>query len=195
MKIYMYRHGMTPGNAKHQYIGVTDQDLAPEGIELIKKELAELPGYPAAPCPRVVYVSPMKRCRQTAALLFPEARQVVIEDFREINFGIFEEKSFMDLDGDSFFQRWVESDMEEPVPGGDIKRIYVERVVSAFRTLVSSLEGMTDEIFIVAHGGTVMSVMEQLAMPPEAYFAWMCPNGHGWTADWNGEYLINPEKI
>ena len=58
MKIIFIRHGPTPGNLARRYIGSTDEPLAP----------GALPGCPA-PAAERVYVSPLLRCRQTAALL------------------------------------------------------------------------------------------------------------------------------
>ena len=72
MELLLLRHSITPGNLKRQYIGSTDQPLAPEGEELARKRRGEMPEIGG------LWVSPMLRCRQTAALLFPgvEQRQV-----------------------------------------------------------------------------------------------------------------------
>ena len=64
MKWVLIRHGKTQGNLEHRYIGSqTDESLCPQGIS----ELKEM-HYP--PVQRV-FVSPMKRCLETAALLYP----------------------------------------------------------------------------------------------------------------------------
>ena len=33
MKVYLFRHGQTPGNAAHRYLGVTDEPLSELGME------------------------------------------------------------------------------------------------------------------------------------------------------------------
>lgn len=69
MELLLLRHSITPGNLKRQYIGSTDQPLAPEGEALARKRRGEMPEIGG------LWVSPMLRCRQTAALLFPGVEQ------------------------------------------------------------------------------------------------------------------------
>ena len=62
MKVVLIRHSKTAGNLMGRYIGTTDEPLCEEGIRLLENR-----SYPAA---ELVYVSPMKRCRETAALIY-----------------------------------------------------------------------------------------------------------------------------
>ena len=59
MDIFLIRHGMTPGNREHRYIGRTDEPLSEEGRAAL---------LPPAWADQVesVCVSPMLRARQTA---------------------------------------------------------------------------------------------------------------------------------
>ena len=59
MTVYLIRHGQTQGNLERRYIGSTDQPLCPAGREALG---------PLPPVDRV-YASPLRRCRETAALL------------------------------------------------------------------------------------------------------------------------------
>ena len=61
LKIWLIRHGMTEGNRYQRYIGVTDEPLCEEGRELLGKFT-----YPK---PQAVFVSPLKRCLETATIL------------------------------------------------------------------------------------------------------------------------------
>ncbi|MFR1950141.1 MAG: histidine phosphatase family protein [Roseburia hominis] len=63
----LIRHGMTPGNEEHRYIGRTDEPLSQKGREQLLT-LQKKGVYPAAAC---VAASPLERCRQTAELLSP----------------------------------------------------------------------------------------------------------------------------
>ena len=65
MRVILIRHSKTAGNLKGRYIGTTDEPLCEEGIRLLEGKT-----YPAA---ELVYVSPMKRCRETASLIYPDA--------------------------------------------------------------------------------------------------------------------------
>ena len=58
LKIYLIRHGKTQGNLSGKYIGArTDEPLCQEGIRELEGK-----NYPKA---ELLFVSPMKRCRQT----------------------------------------------------------------------------------------------------------------------------------
>ena len=106
MKIVLIRHGATAGNIKKRYIGITDEDLCASGIESIHNNIKA--GYYQEV--QAVYVSPMKRCRQTAKLIYPEYKQHIVPDFRECDFGIFEGKNFLAMsstrDGLTVMQRY-----------------------------------------------------------------------------------------
>ena len=63
IRLYLIRHGQTPGNKLQRYIGTTDEPLSMEG-----KEFLENLTYPM---PEALYVSPLCRCVETAGILFP----------------------------------------------------------------------------------------------------------------------------
>ena len=81
MTVFLLRHGQTRGNLERRYVGSTDEPLCPQGREA-------LAGVRAPEADRV-YVSPMVRCRETAALLYPGMVQEVVPGFRETDFGSF----------------------------------------------------------------------------------------------------------
>ena len=106
-EIILIRHGKTYGNTLGRYIGITDEELCLEGRE----ELAALreSGQYRSIRPDLVYVSPLRRCRQTAELLFPGVPQEICRDFRECDFGEFENKNYKELSGNPAYQAWVDS--------------------------------------------------------------------------------------
>ena len=90
VKILLIRHSMTAGNKLGRYIGArTDEPLCEEGIRLLENF-----SYP--PVQRV-FVSPMRRCRETAEILFPGAKKETEEHLKECDFGIFENKNYQEL--------------------------------------------------------------------------------------------------
>lgn len=92
--IHLIRHGISQGNLLGQYIGVTDSPLSEEGKEQLK-QLAEQNSYPYA---QAYYTSPLSRCVDSLKLIYPNAEPIVIEGFKECNFGKWEGKSAKDLD-------------------------------------------------------------------------------------------------
>ena len=81
--IHLIRHGAIDETLSGKYIGTTDPPLSDKGKMALKK-LAFSHAYPQPP---VVFTSPLKRCTQTCAVLFPERKPLVIADLSECNFG------------------------------------------------------------------------------------------------------------
>ena len=82
MKIIFIRHGKTGGNLRKAYIGRTDESLCSKGISELEKKR-----YPAAD---IVVSSPMKRCIETAEIIYPKVPVKIYDDLRECDFGDFE---------------------------------------------------------------------------------------------------------
>ena len=111
MRVVLIRHSKTAGNLLERYIGITDEPLCREGIALLKEKT-----YPEADG---LYVSPLKRCRETGKILYPQLTQHVEERLRECDFGEFENKNYKELDGNPRYQAWVDSGGTLPFPGGE----------------------------------------------------------------------------
>jgi len=165
------RHGQTEGNALRRYIGRTDEPLSQIGA------LTASDGGIFLNIKRV-YVSPMVRARQTAGICFPNAEQVVINDFREMNFGDFENRSANDMEHDPAYRAWVESGCLDRCPNGDIKAEFDKRVISAFEKLMEKNYG--GRSIILAHGGTIMSIMGTFCSEDRPYYRWNVPNCGGY---------------
>ena len=177
MKVFLLRHGMTAGNAERRYIGRTDESLCPYGI-------ADAREFGADHGVKQVYVSPLMRARQTAVLLFPDARPIVVPDFREMDFGDFEGRTADEMEADAAYCAWVEGGCTGPCPGGESRSAFENRTCLAFEKIIleESARG-AENVVILAHGGTVMSVMGRYANPPQDYFAWFVKNCRGYAAE------------
>lgn len=173
MLIELYRHGATAGNARGCYIGRTDEPLSDAGRAQLRC---------ADPSLEAVYVTPLLRTQQTAAILFPHARQTVVAGLREMDFGVFEGKNYEDMAPDAAYRSWVASDCTDPIPGGEQRSAFAARVIDAFRPLVdSALEEERTRLVLVVHGGTIMSILDALARPHRGYFEWKTGSGAHWT--------------
>ena len=169
-EILILRHGMTNGNRLHRYVGRTDEPLCDEG----RAALRALSHAPAAR----VYVSPMLRCRETAQILFPDAEFCTVDALREMDFGIFENKSYIDLNGSAEYQSWLDSNCTAPIPGGECLADFCARCCDAFRAVIAADE--SKHLVFVAHGGTIMSILSQYATPRRDYYDWNPRNGRGY---------------
>ncbi len=175
MKIYLIRHGETALKSRGAYQGWIDEPLSEAG----KKALVNGNLYGGW-----VYVSPMKRARQTAAIALPYARQVVVEDLKEMNFGDFEGRTPNEMKTDPAYRGWVDSGCLDRCPNGERKKGFARRTCDAFAGLVDmALKRGDRQLWIVAHGGTQMVVMEEFVDPSRPYYSWLLDCGKGYELD------------
>ena len=177
MKFILIRHGQTRGNLERRYIGCrTDEDLCQEGIAQLQAIK-----YPAADA---VFASPLKRCLQTAAAIYPDRPAHIVDALRECDFGDFEGRNYDELKDNPAYRAWLDSCGELPFPGGESRKAFSERCVQAFEACVSGLaEG--DYAFVV-HGGTIMALMEHFTNG--AYYDFQAQNGRGFVLNRDGSY-------
>lgn len=186
-ELILIRHGKTAGNLLGRYIGSrTDESLCDEGREeLAGKQLPEV---------ERLYVSPMKRCVETAEILWPgfdRKKMQKVMDLRECDFGDFENKNYKELSGNGDYQAWIDSNGTLPFPNGESMDAFKSRCLEAFARIVEEVSGAEQEwiasgktgIFragIVVHGGTIMAILEQYGYPKAAYFDYQVKNGCGY---------------
>ena len=186
MIINFIRHGMTEGNKSKKYIGITDEVLCDEGIHELKKIK-----YPDC---SILVSSPMKRCKQTAEIIYPGKNYRICEEFRECSFGIFEGKNYTELSDTPEYQKWIESNGKDRFPGGDDPFEFRRICTEGFIKLIDSCQD--DEVIsLVVHGGVIMSVMETLAFPGKDFYEWHVSNGHGYvTRFYKGKFADKNKK-
>ena len=180
-QIVLIRHAKTKGNLTRKYVGRTDEPLCEEG----KKELSRSIDsgiYPPRMEGCVLLVSPMKRCRETAEMIYPGVEQRVVDSFRECDFGVFEYRNHQELDGRPDYQAWIDSGGRMKFPEGEDPERFRTRSVKAFEELLQEYPD-TPQLILVVHGGTVMSLMSALADPPAGYFDHCVDNGHGYICE------------
>ena len=181
MNVYLIRHGETVWSAERRYQGSSDVPLSREGAKKLRR---------AAFFPENVFISGLARTRKTAEILFPGASLTDVPDLREMDFGAFEGKNFAELEHDPAYREWVDSGCLAACPGGESKEAFCRRVCAAFERLMDDCDGR--DPVIVAHGGTLMAVLERFGRPERPYFDWHVSPGHGYllTADWRRERIL-----
>ncbi len=186
MRVYLIRHGSTAGNLEKRYVGTTDELLMPEAVCELEKMRENSRQYRenSENGSLMVFVSPLRRCLMTAQLLFPNIEPSVEDDLRECSFGEFEYKNYKELSGDARYQEWIDSGGEIPFPGGESRGQFAKRCCKAFVKAcgIAERSGCEEAAFVV-HGGTIMAVMEQFAMPHKGYFEWQVKNAEGFFGE------------
>ena len=175
MKLWLIRHGSTAMNEDGRYQGRLDGGLSETGRAALR---------PADFRPERLIVSPAKRARETAAILFPGMEQCVLQDLREMDFGAFEGLSWREMENDPDYRAWVDGGCLGRCPGGEDREGCCARVCGAFSRIVTEYAGR-GSVAVVAHGGTQMAVLDRWGEPKRDFFAWQLHCGCGYELDWD----------
>lgn len=176
--IHFIRHGAINPTLRGRYIGVTDVPLSDKG----KIEMRKLDATMAYPYAKVVFTSPLKRCTQTARIIYPDIEPLVIDHLSECHFGEWENKSAAELAGDETFKKWLAGDPSVKPPRGESNADFTRRICLVFESIVDGLikTGTTDAA-IVTHGGVMTTLLSVYGIPQAKPFDWVCDNGYGYS--------------
>lgn len=178
MDIYLIRHLKTKGNTEGRYIGITDEPLLPGQEEEAADIACRLPDETGR-----VITSPMKRCVETAELIFRNKKMsdpfFCTEDrLRETYFGLFENKNYEELKENPIYQKWLESDGTLPFPSGESHEAFCMRCREGFAVQTNRLleDGVEIAAFVI-HGGTIMAILQAFAEEKKGFYDWQTENG------------------
>lgn len=175
MQVYLIRHGETIWNRERRYQGSQDIPLSESGIRKLKK---------ADFSPATVYITSLMRTLQTARILFPDSEPEVVPGLEEMNFGVFEGRSYLEMEHDAQYRAWVDSGCLSKCPNGEDRGSFTDRICESFdRLLRRSSAAGEKQLVIVAHGGTQMALLGRSAVPKKEYYEWLTGNGCGYLLD------------
>lgn len=175
--IYLIRHAETQGNLQKRYAGAADEPLAEQGLERLNERIK------ANYYPRVehVFVSPMKRCQQTAEHIYPGSPLEIVPGFAEYNFGEFEGQTYQDLKDNPHYQQWIASGGRTKTPGGEDMESYKSRCCQAFEEVIYKIKEMGyKNTALIVHGGTIMSILEKHLPGEKGFYGWQIANCEGY---------------
>ncbi len=176
-KIHLIRHGLTDGNLKQQYIGITDLPLTIAGVAQLKQLKSEM-DYPKVD---KVYSSPMLRCRQTANILYPAKDIQLVDKLREIDFGEFEGKTANELEANPAYADWAAGRISA-APGGEDNTEFAKRLCVGLNEIVRDMMASNAEhAAVIMHGGAIMMLLASCAVPRKSMVEWTCPAGSGFS--------------
>lgn len=201
IKLILIRHGATAANKEHRYLGKIDEALSEEGI----KEMQNAKCLNLYPNIEYLFSSPMKRCLETARILYPAREPIIIQDWEEMDFGVFEGKNYMDLQGDVRYQTWIDSNGTLPFPEGECREDFIVRCEKGLHRMLKILNQLhckergctTTTIGSIVHGGTIMSLLSSFY--GGEYFDYQVTNSDGYICTLKGSMekpeIIKIEKI
>ena len=178
LKIHLIRHGATDANILGQYIGSrTDTPLSPEGLNELRTLKDNIP-YPEIDA---LYSSPMLRCKQTGAVLYPEKQITAVENLKEFDFGIFEGKTATELENNQQFIDWASGKISYAPDGEDNSEFIKRLCIGLNQIVIDMLEKGIQNSAVIMHGGAIMMLLASTAVPRRRSVEWTADNGRGYS--------------
>ncbi|WP_035779083.1 histidine phosphatase family protein [Butyrivibrio sp. MC2013] len=178
MKLILIRHGMTTAG-RGRYIGRTDVSLSIEGRrDIIGRKAAGQ--YPEC---SLLISSPMKRCIETSRIIYPDMEPLIIDEFKECDFGLWEGRSYREIIEDPSlsddYQKWIDSGATAPIPMGEDREVFTKRVIAGYEKLLDiiKMSGDCSAASLVVHGGTIMAIMSHISGEEKNFYDYMTDHG------------------
>jgi probable phosphoglycerate mutase len=167
-RVLLIRHGATVLTAEDRFAGSTDVELSDEGRKQASSLGARLRDEKIA----AVYASPMKRTRDTAALIF-EGRGLELNiepGLREIDHGRWEGMTRKEVEEQrrEEYAAWEEDPFTFAPEGGENGLSVMARALPALRSIVKRHPGQA--VAVISHKATIRLVLSSvLGVDPRGY--------------------------
>ncbi|MGH7331925.1 MAG: histidine phosphatase family protein [Candidatus Rokuibacteriota bacterium] len=156
MRLLLARHGQTAWNASRRFQGSTDVGLSEQG----RAQAAALGQSLRSRRLAAVYVSPLRRARETARIALDKGGTVLpvvaLDDLRELSLGQWEGRTVDEIkgqEGDPYLA-WLRAPHDCLPPGGEPLDGVATRVRQAFDRIAAA-HAEEDDVLVVAHGGVI----------------------------------------
>lgn len=169
-KIHFVRHGRTVLNEQRRTQGAADSPLTPDGrkgVEICRDHLANTPLTRA-------YLSPQGRVQETGGILLephPDVVPVDLIGLREYNYGIYDGGPDPEMHAALPTEKHLPPVIEGThpgAPGGIHARDYLadidgahSRILADLRAAVEAGGDDNEEVLVVSHGMTIMTIMSR----------------------------------
>jgi len=175
-RLYLIRHGITSGNLEGKYIGTTDLPLCEEGVDAISS-LVALDVYPHV---QKVYSSPLKRCLETAEIIYPERLLKRIDGIAEMDFGEYEGKTHEQLSADKDYIEWLKGGYEAAAPGGESFGHFTIRCLDGLEEIFKDMTANdVTSAAVITHSGVIMNLLSGYGLPKMKPVDFACNQGEG----------------
>ena len=174
--LYLIRHGITQGNLDGKYIGQTDLSLCPDGASTIRS-LTDMEVYPNV---QKVYSSPLKRCLETAEIIYPDRQLMIVDEIAEMDFGDFEGKKQQDIADLPEYVQWIKGGADACPPNGENYGDFTLRCISGLDVIFSDMMAKdVTRAAVITHGGVITNLLAGYGLPKGRPADFMCGPGEG----------------
>jgi broad specificity phosphatase PhoE len=172
-QLVLIRHGETVHNAAGIAQGWQDSALSERGAQQVLRLAERI----ARLKPTALFSSPLSRALATAQAIANATKLEIktLDELREMNYGGWEGKSFLDVrrDDADIYHRWID-DPDCPCPGGESHNELRARMENALRAIEESANGQPLRAVVVSHGTAIRVAATALLGVPtmtSRYFA------------------------
>jgi broad specificity phosphatase PhoE len=152
--LVLVRHGETVHNAAGIAQGWNDSALSDRGARQVLAMAERIARMRLT----ALFSSPLSRALATARAIADATGLEIrtLPDLREMNYGGWEGKSFLDVRRDDveIYRRWID-DADCPCPGGESHNDLRARIANAFRAIEASANGQPLRAVVVSHGTAI----------------------------------------
>jgi probable phosphoglycerate mutase len=164
MNLYCVRHGETEFNASGRIQGQLDSPLSELGYRQCAAAAEILAEVPID----AIFASPLKRAAESAKVIAERLQLPVRSEprFMEIHAGVFQGRCWPEIEAEypDDARRWRSQDPEFCIPGGESRRLLMDRTLAAISEIVGL--GFKNAV-VVAHGGSLSAALKAvLEIPP-----------------------------
>jgi len=168
-RVFLCRHAETESSAQGRFCGALDVGLSPAGVEQARALGAAL----ADSEPSALYASPLRRARETAALVAEACGLGIVEapGLAEIDFGELDGLTYEEADArfPDVYRSWLESPTTVRLPGGEC----LDDVRARARLVLAEIvdRHRDTSVAVVSHAGPLRVLLaDALLAPDEALF-------------------------
>lgn len=177
MRIIFIRHTQTEANQKKIYGGQVDYKLTTKGADDVIYTCEKLLSYYSDINKfEKIYTSPLSRCKILAYEINNNLNTTITneESLLEYNFGIFEGKSFSDLESVIEYKDWCADYVAYKIPNGESLIECRDRVKSFIDTLLYE----NKDVIVVAHEGIIkLAILILLNLENNMFWNFKISNG------------------
>jgi len=163
-RVIVVRHGQTEWNVEARIQGQGDSRLTAEGLAQARAIASRLAREPFD----VLVSSDLGRAAETARAIAERCNKPIVLDarLRERHFGVGEGMTYEEVDSayPGAFARIRNVDPDFVIPGGESRRQFHARVVSAMDSIAQAHDGRT--IVVVTHGGVLATFFRHVHSIP-----------------------------
>ena len=191
-RISILRHGMTDANENGIYIGTTDLPLSRKGESELAAKMDEF-DYPSV---HRVYSSPLRRCTETAEILFPETELVPVEGLRELDLGEFEGKSVEELLKRDDYKAWLKGGRDTRPTGGESLDEMTARTYTALHSvIIDMMESGLTHCAMITHAGVISNMLSCFGLPKYDPKYLNAPAGEGFEILVTAQMWLNSQAF